>query len=92
MKNNNKPKNKKIKSKPISDYQTANQYYQNSKSKYVFHQNSVKTVHVTPKTYQYNNDQLIEIRKNSPGFCRKCGAEEYKDRFCWECYKMEKTQ
>ena len=87
-----KKKIKKIKSKPISDFKTANEYYKNSKSKSVAVPKKSKVIHIESKTYKYTNDQLLEIKKNSPGCCKKCGEEEYRDRLCWECYKIEKTE
>lgn len=41
-----------------------------------------------------NTDQnVLDSKKiGVTGYCIKCGIPEYKDGYCWECYKEQKNQ
>lgn len=63
-------------------------------------ESSIKYCKSAPKT---NLEIGVKIKKADPmivedkskkgkeGFCKKCGLKEYRDGYCWECYKEQKT-
>lgn len=88
----NKPKKKRQNQTRAIDMIIANQYYHNSKASSSYSKIKSKKIKTVNQSTVPNSAQIEESRKGSPGYCRKCGAIEFRNGFCWECYKDEKTQ
>lgn len=88
----NKPKKKKQKQTRAIDMIIANQYYHNSKAPSSYSKIKSQNIKTITQSTIPNFMQIEESRKDSSEYCRKCGAVEFRNSFCWECYKDEKTQ